>query len=143
MLVDWLVDYVKAKDSLYMNISDVSVKDNVVHIVHKNTSIGSGFKKQIVPKDQDYFCFENLDDISCLDKDSICVVLNTKNNVEKFISEFDKLKEIPGLKFIFVNLITNEVWQISPQRHHKLVEMMGSEVKSSIMSMSESIPFHS
>jgi hypothetical protein len=141
MLKEWMISYVKSKDANFKNIEKMDEKENSIIVTHISASIGSGFKKQVVPKiatyiAQDILQTENKDIIP----DTIIITLNTKKNVNYLVDHFEEFAKNETLRIIFANPNINETWQIHPFRHARLLKMMEANLKQSIMSLFEPVP---
>lgn len=139
MLKDWMISYVKSKDANFKNIETLSQKDNVLTVIHVSTSVGSGFKRQSVPKVATYVAMDNLSFGNFI-ADTTIITLNTKKNLNFLIDHFEDFVKNETLKIIFTNPSINETWQIHPFRHAKVSKMMASPVKPGILSLFETVP---
>ncbi|MFA6089173.1 MAG: hypothetical protein WC755_04885 [Candidatus Woesearchaeota archaeon] len=142
MLVDWTEKYVQSRDAAYKNIEKIEKKGNSFVVTNISTSIGSGFKKQVVAKIITYFPIGELvlEILKEVPSDSVLVVFNTQKNLSILSKNFDEFAKNQTLKIIFVNLTTNDSWQIVPYRHLSLSKMVGGDIKTGLLSLFETVP---
>jgi hypothetical protein len=110
-LEEWLLHYIKFKDSLKRQI--VSIEETPKKItVKEKTSIKT------------YYVDEDINKL--LDKKEneqyYYVVLNTHKNVKIVIEQWNIIKEQRKLTIIFSNPHTNESWLLHPKTHHDITE---------------------
>jgi len=139
-LLGWVQEYVRSADANYSNIDSIDLSDNIIVVNNKSTSVGSGFKKKIVPKVITYQVDENLLLKSKYGVDTVIVVLNTAENVKVLVDNFEEFAKYETLKILFCNPATNDVWQLHPYRHKRLCTMMDADFKTGIISLFESSP---
>jgi len=141
MLKEWMISYIKSKDANFKNIEKIDEKENSVIVTHISTSMGNGFKKQVVPKIATYVAQDTLQaENKNIAPDTIIITLNTKKNMNYFVDHFEEFAKNETLRIIFANPNINETWQIHPFRHHKLSKMMEANLKQSILSLFETVP---
>lgn len=139
MLKDWALNYVKSRDAHFSNIESIKDETNSFVVTHKNTSVGSGFKKQSVPKVQTYVVCEDLSALDVNSKDTVAFTSNTNKNFDVLIKNFDAMAKNDSLKLFFVNVDSNENWQLMPFRHNRMLSITGGELKPSLKSLFDSI----
>ena len=135
-LQEWTVNYVKSRDAAYNNIESLKEQNNTILVTHKNTSVGSGFKKQTVPKSMAYEVQERLEKKTYADHTTI-ITYNTEKNIHALLTDFSFFASQPNVKIIFSNPNTHETWQIMPSRHKSMLSMTGADLKTSILALSE------
>lgn len=126
-LLNWARAYIKYKDSVNRRISEMNVEESSNKILIKNKN-GS---------EETYFCIDYLEGSSTNIKDEKVVCLNTKQNLDWLIKNWDSLKQSRNI-FIFVNLAVSESWSVHPSMHDIVTEK--SALKPGLLSLFESVP---
>lgn len=126
-LLSWAKAYIKYKDSVHRRISEMNVDESSKKIVIKNKN-GS---------EDVYICIDHLEGSSDKIKDEKVVCLNTKDNLDWLIKNWDSLKQSRNV-FIFVNMATSESWSVHPSMHDVVTEK--SALKQGLLALFESVP---
>ncbi len=116
MLREWAIIYVKNKDIMQKSITSIDENvDGFDFIVRK----ASGDQFFLVRPG-----FSDVDEIVSKgeDKQLGLVVLNTRENLDRVISGWDKLCKLRGLCIYFVNPKSNDKWLLFPYTHERITE---------------------
>ena len=128
---EWVVDYLKHRDLVQGKIEQIKEEENavIVKYVDKESSF------LIIPKIEDINVILNNDKEKHLD----IIVLNTKENFNIMVRNWNKLKDYKNLKIMFVNPNSplEKKWIISPYFHSKICD--DSSLKQGLKSMFETV----
>lgn len=126
-LLNWAKAYIKYKDSVNRRISEMNVEEssNKIFIKNKNGS------------EDLYICINHLEGPSTAIKDEKVVCLNTRQNLDWLIKNWDSLKQSRNV-FIFVNPDVSESWSVHPSMHDVITEK--AALKPGLLSLFESVP---
>lgn len=116
VLQEWAVIYIKNKDVMQKSITSIDENvDGFDFIVRKS----SGDQFFLIRPE-----FSDVDEVVSkgADKQLGLVVLNTRENLNKVISGWDKLCRLKGLCIYFVNPKSNGKWLLFPYTHEQITE---------------------
>ncbi len=117
LFVDWIVEFLKNKDAVVRQITNVRKNAEGVDVV-----IEGSLKNQFVVVQPVLSDIAKLDALK--DKHAVLVTANTKENVEFLISNWNVLAKFPHLCVYFVNpnSSTDKRWVIFPATHDRITE---------------------
>ncbi len=117
LFVDWIVEFLKNKDAVVRQITNVRKNAEGVDVV-----IEGSLKNQFVVVQPVLSDLAKLDALK--DKHAVLVTANTKENVEFLISNWNVLAKFPHLCVYFVNpnSSTDKRWVIFPATHDRITE---------------------
>ncbi len=117
LFVDWIVEFLKNKDAVVRQITNVRKNAEGVDVV-----IEGSLKNQFVVVQPVLSDIAKLDALK--DKHAVLVTANTKVNVEFLISNWNVLAKFPHLCVYFVNpnSSTDKRWVIFPATHDRITE---------------------
>lgn len=124
-LYEWTKHYIKFKDCIKKQITEMIFEDNQIVAKGKN-------------EDKTYFIADKIkNSIDKLNnkKTTIIICLNTKENINEINNEWNLLITKPKLTIICAQPTTNERWSIHPSTHHKISE----NIKYGLKTLYESI----
>jgi hypothetical protein len=117
VLKDWIVEYVKNKDSMTRQITSIQKDAENVDIFVEGT-----LKSQFIIVQPELNDLGKLDSLK--DKHIVLVTANTKENAEFLIGHWEELVKYPHLCVYFVNPNSSmdKRWVIFPATHDKITE---------------------
>lgn len=126
-LKEWCFHYIKNKDLILNKLITIDIKEDRLEVKYKDKEQVFLIKPEI--KDIDKFS----------EQFTALVTLNTKENLEIIIKNWDKLKKYPKLSIYFVNPFSalDKVWIIFPRTHNLITEK--STLKSGLNSLSQNV----
>ncbi|MFH1456215.1 MAG: hypothetical protein ABIF40_04670 [archaeon] len=131
-LKDWIIKYVENRDLILKKIITIEKQENDLIINFKD-------------KQQTFFIEPILNDIDNIinklqpDKHYALVVLNTIDNFNLIIENWDKLIKFKCLCIYFVNPESNldKKWMVYPHTHHKICDE--TSLKTGLKTMFETV----
>ena len=128
ILVDWTSNYIKNKDIMQKTLVDLEIKENHILCKHKN---GQVTKYIVNPRlTQDAFS-------EIKDGQNVIVCLNTRQNIDFVINNWQKLISYKRLSIIFANPSINERWIIFPHTHNLISEK--GAIKKGLLALFSSV----
>ena len=126
-LFSWAQAYIKYKDSVHRRVFEMKLEESSkkIHIKNKNGS------------EEIYVCINHLEGPSDNIKDKKVVCLNTKDNLNWLIKNWDSLKQSRNI-FIFVNPAVSESWSVHPSIHDVVTDKVA--LNPGLLSLFGSIP---
>jgi hypothetical protein len=127
-LLSWTEAFLKYKDTIQRKIQEIEINKDKKEI-------------KVTQKDGTIHKYECIDDLTNINIKNIenkrIVCLNTKNNLNWLINNWQDIKEIETT-FIFSNPKKTAHWTVNPKIHNNITEK--SAVKQGLKTLFESIP---
>ncbi|MBR9702588.1 hypothetical protein GOV10_01000 [Candidatus Woesearchaeota archaeon] len=109
-LIEWAKIFLRHQDLLKRTIKNIEEKEDLL-LVTKKECVEEWF---IRPALND----EGLDP----NKRQGIVTLNSRENLEMLVNNWDRYRDYPTLKIVFANPVRNERWILVPAHHHKIAD---------------------
>lgn len=111
-LLHWTENYLKNRDLTLRNIVSMKVdeKNNIIDVKFKDKSV----KYHILPLISEQILTET--------GRRVIVSLNSKENFDFLIKNWDKISKIKDFSILFVNLKHNDKWLINPYIHSMIAD---------------------
>lgn len=128
-LYEWVKHYISFRDAMRKQIIDTKYLETMIVVQEKS-------------EQKLYFIFEHLEDCAGAIKKingekATIITLNTKENADYLIKQWEIFSEKKDLTIIFAHPGTNEKWLIHPVSHNKISER--KQLKESIYTLLESV----
>ena len=120
-IIIWATEFIKNKDLVKKEITQIHEKDTYVDITKKESS-------EIIVTNQEY-----LDKSSNFLADKVWVVFEMKKDVPKAITENWDFFTKPHIWLIIVNTKTHAKWLLHPIAHNKIIDSNNLEKSLTIL----------
>jgi len=128
-LLDWILRHIRQKDVFFKKIEAIEESGDSAIVKYKDHS-DLILAYSVLD--------EGMDKIMATDDDMIVAVLNSKQNIDVMVKNWDSLAKKAKLRFYFINPKADDKWIISPHTHHKITERRS--LRKGIVSLSQNIP---
>ncbi|MFP4403474.1 MAG: hypothetical protein ACLFPJ_03935 [Candidatus Woesearchaeota archaeon] len=133
-LKNWFIEYIKHRDIFLKKIIKITqLNDNLVEVTYKENKI----KYYVTPLLEDLF--NQIKKLNNNEQFNI-ITLNSKNNLNSCVKNWNTFSKFINLKIFFVNPYTKEhdkKWILSPFAHEKIADL--KNLKQGLVSISDSI----
>ena len=125
-LFEWSKHYIKFKDCFKKNIQNIEYKKNEIFVKEKQRDIVYHIASDLTT---------GITNIR--NKQEIIITLNTKENFNTLISQWNTLKKYKQLTIVFSHPNNNQTWIVHPYTHNNIAEK--NKIKEGLLTLFNNI----